>query len=154
MIISRNIASRGADNVQSAGVVPAGTKREPLKELDKDAFLELLTVQLRYQDPTSPVKDQDFIAQLAQFSSLEQVQNLTESMNRFTDSFMRVNAVSQAAGLLGKEVEVADPETGERVTAKVTRVTFVDGEPRLHLGGKVYSMWDVKAVTGTGKSGE
>ena len=95
--------------------------REPVKELDKNAFLELLTVQLRYQDPMSPMSDQDFIAQMAQFSSLEQTQNLAEAMNRFTDSYMRISAVSQASSLLGREVQAVDPETGSTITGTVTR---------------------------------
>ena len=48
-------------------------------DLDKDAFLHLLVTQLRYQDPLNPMDDRDFIAQLAQFSSLEQMQNLNQS---------------------------------------------------------------------------
>ena len=48
-------------------------------ELGKHDFLRLLTTQLKYQDPMDPVKDHDFIAQLAQFSALEQTENLSES---------------------------------------------------------------------------
>ncbi len=55
----------------------ADSKSSPL---DKDAFLKLLVTQLQYQDPLSPMEDTEFIAQLAQFSSLEQVQNLNENI--------------------------------------------------------------------------
>ena len=48
--------------------------------LDKDAFMKLLTTQLSNQDPLNPMEDREFIAQMAQFSSLEQMQNLNESM--------------------------------------------------------------------------
>ena len=58
----------------------ADKKRDP-GELGKDQFLRLLTTQLRYQDPINPVKDQEFIAQLAQFSSLEQMQNLNTNLS-------------------------------------------------------------------------
>ncbi len=146
MIISRSAADTSTEQTQSY-TTSEETSRDPIKELNKDAFLELLTVQLRYQDPMSPMADQDFIAQMAQFSSLEQTQNLVESMNRFTDSFMRVNAVGQASSLLGREVEAVDSETGEKTTGKVTKVAFVDGEPKLYLGDKVFSMWDVKSIT-------
>lgn len=50
-------------------------------DLDKDAFLRLLTVQLSNQDPLNPMEDREFIAQLAQFSSLEQMQNLNKTIN-------------------------------------------------------------------------
>lgn len=49
-------------------------------KLDKDAFLRLLTTQLSNQDPLNPMEDKDFIAQMAQFSSLEQLQNMNETM--------------------------------------------------------------------------
>lgn len=52
-------------------------------DLDKDAFLRLLTTQLANQDPLNPIEDREFIAQLAQFSSLEQMQNLNKNMEGF-----------------------------------------------------------------------
>ena len=56
-------------------------------DLDKDAFLRLLVTQLRSQDPLSPMEDREFIAQMAQFSSLEQMQNLNEA---FTNNHKEV----------------------------------------------------------------
>lgn len=56
-------------------------------DLDKDAFLRLLVTQLRSQDPLSPMEDREFIAQMAQFSSLEQMQNLNEA---FTNNHQEV----------------------------------------------------------------
>jgi len=54
-------------------------------DLDKDAFLRLLTTQLANQDPLNPMEDREFIAQLAQFSSLEQMQNLNKSVSNLND---------------------------------------------------------------------
>ncbi|MDR2664982.1 MAG: hypothetical protein LBC21_01745 [Oscillospiraceae bacterium] len=57
--------------------------RRPSSTLGKNDFLKLLSAQLQYQDPLEPVKDSDFAAQLAQFSSLEQMQNLNTTMEAF-----------------------------------------------------------------------
>lgn len=55
------------------------TEDKKTNDLDKDAFLRLLTTQLANQDPLNPIEDREFIAQLAQFSSLEQMQNLNKT---------------------------------------------------------------------------
>lgn len=55
------------------------TGKSSSNDLDKDAFLRLLTTQLANQDPLNPIEDREFIAQLAQFSSLEQMQNLNKT---------------------------------------------------------------------------
>ncbi|RQD68211.1 MAG: flagellar hook capping protein [Tindallia sp. MSAO_Bac2] len=56
--------------------------------LDKDAFMKLLTTQLSNQDPLNPMEDREFIAQMAQFSSLEQMQNMNESMKSNHEDIM------------------------------------------------------------------
>ncbi|NLV89706.1 MAG: flagellar hook capping protein [Tissierellia bacterium] len=57
-------------------------------DLDKNAFLKLLTVQLSNQDPLNPIEDREFIAQLAQFSSLEQMQNLNATINTKSEELL------------------------------------------------------------------
>nr|WP_236911998.1 flagellar hook capping FlgD N-terminal domain-containing protein [Clostridium sp. Cult1] len=57
-------------------------------DLDKDAFLRLLTTQLANQDPLSPIEDREFIAQLAQFSSLEQMQNLNKNVEKLSEEVL------------------------------------------------------------------
>lgn len=58
------------------------TKTKKTGELDKDAFLKLLVTQLSNQDPLNPMDDKEFIAQMAQFSTLEQVQNLNANLQK------------------------------------------------------------------------
>lgn len=60
----------------------------PNNDLDKDAFLRLLTTQLANQDPLNPMEDREFIAQLAQFSSLEQMQNLNKGVGNLGDELL------------------------------------------------------------------
>jgi flagellar basal-body rod modification protein FlgD len=91
-------------------------------ELGKDEFLKLLTMQLKYQDPMSPDSSTEFIAQLAQFSSLEGMTNLQ-------DSFAGV----QAYTLLGKVVSKVDGITQEETLGEVVGVKFVDGDYQLSL---------------------
>jgi flagellar basal-body rod modification protein FlgD len=57
-------------------------------DLDKEAFLRLLTTQLSNQDPLNPIEDREFIAQLAQFTSLEQMQNLNKTVKGFEKEFV------------------------------------------------------------------
>ncbi len=76
---------------------------EAKKDLDKDAFLKILVAQLTYQDPLNPMDDKEFIAQLAQFTSLEQLTNIAGSMETMIDNQNKA-AISDAVGLIGKEV--------------------------------------------------
>lgn len=99
--------------------------------LDKDAFLKLLVTQMRLQDPTHTMEDKEFIAQLAQFSSLEQITNLSAEVRSLT----LANASTQAVSLIGRTVEYLDPVSGESRTGVVESVRFVDGSPALVVGG-------------------
>lgn len=84
-----------------------GPMRAPRQSLDQSDFLKLLTVQMSNQDPMKPVEDQAFIAQMAQFSSLEQMNALT---NEF--AIMRADQRMTTAGnLIGREVTVDDGES-------------------------------------------
>ncbi|MCD6161899.1 MAG: flagellar hook assembly protein FlgD [candidate division Zixibacteria bacterium] len=77
------------------------------RDLAKDDFLQLLVTQLKYQDPLEPMKDQEFVAQLAQFSQLEQLENMSESLDVSTqvDYLMgQTIANTMATTLIGKTV--------------------------------------------------
>lgn len=113
--------------------------RDKAKQLGKDDFLMLLVKQLTHQDPTRPIKDQAFIAQMAQFSSLEQMQNMSQAINKLSDR--------QAMDLVGKFVMAKDFVSGEPVTG-VARALFFDhsGQAFLKVSGKNVAIKDVQLV--------
>jgi flagellar basal-body rod modification protein FlgD len=81
----------------------------PSASLGKDDFLKLLTVQLQYQDPLNPLENTEFVAQMAQFSSLEQLQNVNKTLENDLGSEDELHAVLQqnlATSLVGKEIEM------------------------------------------------
>jgi len=94
----------------------ATTTREPQSDLDRTAFLNLLITQLRHQDPMNPMEDRDFVAQMAQFSALEQMVNLNTTFER-----------SQAFGMIGKiiDAEFFNPVSEEWVEIEGRFVTSV-----------------------------
>jgi len=107
-------------------------------DLDKDAFL--LVTQLQYQDPLNPTDDKQFIAQMAQFSSLEQMQNLNSNSSKML-AYSLMNKVVQA--------EVSDEATGdtETVTGTVDGITTEEGKTYLHVDGKDVSVDDITTIT-------
>lgn len=90
-------------------------ERTPNPDLGKDEFLKILMVQLQNQDPTNPMDDREFIAQMAQFSSLEQMMNMSKSIDNLVESQL-VSPVIKYSHMLGREVtyQAYDKETGKK----------------------------------------
>ena len=104
----------------------------PSDEISKTAFLGLLIEQLRSQDPLDPTNSEQFMSQMAQFSSLEQQINLNE---RFED-FLGFQALTQASSLIGKDVQaisLTNYSEGTLVDGTVEEVILVNGVPILKL---------------------
>ncbi len=79
-----------------------------MQTLDKNDFLQLLVTKLQHQDPLKPMDDQDFIAQLAQFSSLEQMYNIAEGIQTSNQwDFLQMQSMNNvmAAGFIGREIK-------------------------------------------------
>lgn len=116
-----------------------GGGKQVKADLDKDDFLKILITQLQHQDPTNPMQDKEFIAQMAQFSSLEQMTNMASSFGKLSS----VLNSSEAQSLLGRNVEVLD---GERALyGKVSQV--VRGEfPLVMVNGSFYDLEQVSKV--------
>jgi flagellar basal-body rod modification protein FlgD len=106
----------------------------PNQNLGKDDFLKILLKQLSYQDPMAPMEDKEFIAQMAQFSSLEQMNNMAADFARMTSLFQS----AEASGALGKSVELFQED--EIVSGTVRAVTR-DPDPRILVNG-IYYQWD------------
>ncbi|HVK95507.1 MAG TPA: flagellar hook capping FlgD N-terminal domain-containing protein [Noviherbaspirillum sp.] len=88
-------------------------------------FLKILTSQLSNQDPLKPLDNQEFIAQVAQFSALEQ----SRQLNQKIDQLLSVQSATQSVGLLGKTVDV-NASSGA-ATGQVKGLSFLTGEPLL-----------------------
>lgn len=121
------------------------TSRTPSTNLGKDEFLKILMAQLQNQDPTNPMDDREFISQMAEFSSLEQMMQMTQSIDTLVQSQL-VSPVIQYSHMIGKEVsyQAYDEETGDKLevtTSKVVAVSQQEGWAILELenGEKIYA---------------
>ena len=118
------------------------TSTDSNSELSKESFLQLLVTQLQYQDPLDPVKNEDFVAQLAQFSSLEQMVSLNEQF----EGFLNNQVMGQSADFIGKDVYWYD-EDGEIANGVVDYVEYYTyDEPALFIGGYGILLSEVLAV--------
>lgn len=107
-------------------------------KLGKDAFLQLLVAQMQNQDPLNPSSDTEYISQLAQFSSLEQMENLNSS-----------TANQTALGLVGKNVIMNVDSSGGTsgvIGGRVDYVEIKDGKAYLSINGESYSIDDLETV--------
>ncbi|MBQ7972777.1 MAG: hypothetical protein IJ291_04940 [Lachnospiraceae bacterium] len=106
--------------------------------MDKEAFLQLLVAQMKYQDPLQPTSNTEYISQYATFSELEQMQNMSSNMT-----------LSRASELVGKEVLVestSDSGKTTQVQGKVESVVYQSNKAFLSIDGALYSIDDVKYV--------
>lgn len=114
-------------------------------ELGKDAFLQLLVTQLKYQDPLNPQDNSSYIAELAQFSSLEQMTNVVknlEDLGKIVNNIDTSVLVGQLSSMIGKNIDWietinwADAEGNplsrdESMTGVVAGVRLVNGNPNI-----------------------
>jgi len=107
-------------------------------DMDKDAFLQLLVAQMKYQDPLQPTSNTEYISQYAQFSQVEQMQNMAAS----TD-------LARASGLVGQQVYVkTTASNGETkyVQGRVDYVVYENGKAYLAIEESLYSLEDLDTV--------
>ncbi|MET3728734.1 flagellar basal-body rod modification protein FlgD [Fictibacillus halophilus] len=130
----------------------AKTKQTGSNILGKDDFLKILITQLQNQDPTSPMQDREFIAQMASFSSLEQMTNMNQTMQQFL-SFQTESSLLQQSQMIGKQVtyetETVDAGGNKKIEEKeavVKSVLFEKGSVMLEMsdGTKITSYQVIK----------
>jgi flagellar basal-body rod modification protein FlgD len=107
--------------------------------LDKNDFLKILITQLSHQDPTQPMNDKEFVAQMAQFTSLEQITNMSNGLSKVADLLSR----SQAVSLLGTAVDVSNG--GGTISGTVDAVTGGDF-PQILVNGQYYDYSQVQKI--------
>lgn len=110
--------------------------------LDKNDFLKLLLTQLTHQDPTQPMQDREFIAQMASFSTLEQMTNMNDDLGQIFSMMRRSNAV----GLLGKTVDVLPASGGAQAVTGLVQEVSGDEYPQVKVNGTFYDFADVLKI--------
>ena len=121
--------------------------KEPVKNMGKDEFLKLLITELQHQDPTNPMQDREFIAQMAQFSSLEQMLNFNKNMSKLLDNV----SFQSSFNLLGLNVNVNTTnidESGNFITSggMVESVNKKGSEVFIKINGEEYPVSDIVSV--------
>ncbi len=124
----------------AASANTGAASRIPKQVLGQDDFLKLITVQMSNQDPMKPMEDTSFIAQMAQFSSLEQSSQMARDMTALRSDLK----LQSASALLGREVTVGTAK-GE-VSGVVEFVDSTTDDVRVSVGGQLHSFSDIVRV--------
>lgn len=129
---------REREQIEQGGLDKVEFRDRP-KTMDRDDFLKLLVKQLTTQDPTAPVQDQQFISQMAQFSSLEQMKNMADGFQSMSNR--------QAIGLVGKFVIGKDYTSGESASGVAQALIFDSaGQAFLKVGSRAILVKDIEMV--------
>lgn len=117
--------------------------------LGKDDFLKILITQLQNQDPTQPLQDKEFIAQMAQFTSVEQLTNMAGEMKLMRQSLGFVS------GLIGKSITWTDIDSSGASVEKsgvIDSITFKDGNQYANVKGEEISLDKLKKIENVGET--
>jgi flagellar basal-body rod modification protein FlgD len=130
--VSTNVPSAGAEETAA---------RIPTKVLTQEDFLQLLVAKLTTQDPLNPEGDVDFMAQMTQFSSLENAQQMANEMRALRSE----GSIGQANALLGRTVTLKNPD-GTTSVGQVSSVRVDDGVPLILVNSRVYQLSQVQNI--------
>ncbi|MFC0677990.1 flagellar hook assembly protein FlgD [Lysobacter korlensis] len=115
------------ESIGSTTGAPTAAGSTGNKTIDQDAFIKLFLTQLQFQDPLEPVDNREFLAQMAQFSALEQARQTSQN----TNDLLSMNATTQALGLLNRQVDVAG--LGAPFSGTVIAVQFTTNGAQLSV---------------------
>ncbi len=121
-----------------------------ISQLGQNAFLQLLAVQMKNQDPLQPVDNTQFVAQLAQFSSLQELTTISSQLGTLSTTTMQVQTADQllsAFNLIGTNVTITDT-AGKLVTGTVSGVNITGGQANVDVSGKNYPLSSITSVMG------
>lgn len=122
---------------------PANVKTgNSYSDLGQDAFLQLLLTQLQYQDPMNPMNDTEFVAQLAQFTTLSEIQKLNATANEL----LTAQGLSSAASLIGLTVTGLDDDDSS-ITGVVQSALMKDSKVYVRVGDTDVALANVNLVT-------
>lgn len=128
--------------VQNGDIVKTAAEESMAKSksssVNKDDFLQLLVAQMQFQDPLEPTENTEWVSQYAQFSQVEELQNMSASME-----------LSRASSLVGQTVimDVTDSKgNSTQVQGKVDYVSYEGGRAYLSINGELYAMDDLSLV--------
>ena len=142
------------NGISSTDPIMGAASTTPSSQLDKSAFLKLLVTQMKSQDPLSPSDSTQYVSQMAQFSSLEQMQNLNENlvgMATLQQNNALLSQLTQSSALIGKSVQWTDATTGATNSGQVTAVKLQGGAALLEINGQDVPLSSVTMVNdGTG----
>ncbi|WP_025690995.1 flagellar hook capping FlgD N-terminal domain-containing protein [Paenibacillus zanthoxyli] len=122
----------------SAGNVSGSSKGN--QTLGKDQFLKILVTQLQNQDPMQPLQDKEFIAQMAQFTSVEQLMNISGQLTALNQS------LGSVSGLIGKNVSWLDSSTSTQKSGTVDSIVVSDGVQYALVGKEKIALKDITQI--------
>ncbi|TCS82942.1 flagellar hook assembly protein FlgD [Tepidibacillus fermentans] len=133
----------------SSTSISATTSTNPQDErkdiLGKDDFLRIFITQLKNQDPLQPLQDKDFIAQMAQFSSLEQITNMANGMAGIEALLSQQNSLGAISNLIGK-IGYWENTDGKEQSGLITSVLMKDGEYYVTIGESEIPIYELYKV--------
>lgn len=127
-------------NPAYTGATTGSNSVKAKRNLGQQDFMNLLITQLKNQDPLNPVKDTEFISQLANFSSLEQISSMNTNLEKFLAEQQKQSA-AVAVSMIGREITDVSGNKG-----LVTGIVLADDGVKLVVNGKEISYTDVREV--------